>query len=246
MLGFTSCYTTKKSVYFTDLPDSTVVKKIELAPFKEPLIQSDDILSITIQTVDPAVTITLNQLPSSTITSSSGLPILSGYLVSKNGDVELPIIGAVKVTGLTTVLASDLIMQTASKYFKEPTVQVRFANYKINVLGEVGHPGAYILPNEKVTIIDAISLAGDLTVYSRKENVLVVRDNNGHKEYARLNMNSSDVFKSPFFYLKQNDLIYIEANKAKISGANDTATVRNVTLAVSILTLISLLIVRFK
>ncbi|EHQ28447.1 polysaccharide export protein [Mucilaginibacter paludis DSM 18603] len=239
---FTSCYTTKKSVYFTDLVDSASKRNINTAVFKEPLIQTDDILSITVQTTDPTVTATLNQANANTASGSSGQTAVTGYLVNKNGEVQIPIIGNVKVAGLTTLQASELITNKSLHDFKFPSVQVRFANYKVNVLGEVNRPGSYILPNEKVSVIDAISLAGDLTIYGKRENVLVIREHDGHKEYARLNLGSSEIFKSPYYYLTQNDLIYVEASKAKISTANDADTFRNISIGIAIITLISILI----
>jgi polysaccharide export outer membrane protein len=248
----TSCTSTKKTIYFNDLPDSGMLKGTETSKFTEPLIQVDDILSIPVLTTDPSVTATLNinGATSPGSNSSSGAPTATpakdiGYLVNKNGDVIIPIIGTVHVAGLTTFQASEVIQAKAETFFKLPSVEVRYLNYKINLLGEVNKPGAYILPNEKITILDALSLAGDLTIYGRRDNVLIIRNVGTRKEYGRVDLGSTDLFKSPYYYLKQNDVVYIEPNKAKISTADDAPALRYGTIAVSILTLISIFVLHF-
>ena len=113
------------------------------------------------------------------------------------------------------------------------------------MLGEVTAPSSYTLPNEKVTILDALSLAGDLTIYGKRENVMVIRDNNGQKEFARLNLNSSEIFNSPFYYLQQNDVVYVEPNKQKIAASNSTQ-IQTVGVIASVLSVIVLAISSFK
>ncbi|HEY0175233.1 MAG TPA: polysaccharide biosynthesis/export family protein, partial [Pedobacter sp.] len=199
-----SCGTPKNVVYFSDL-DSAKVRQIPNAVFVEPLIQTDDLLSITIQTLDFSTLSAVSQTSASTAASSPQLPApITGFLVDKDGNVEIPIVGIVKVAGLTTSKAKEVIRAQASRYYKDPTIQVRFANYKITVLGEVLRPASYTMPNEKVTVLDAISMAGDLTILGKRENVLLMRDNGDKKEVVRLDLTSSKVFASPYFYLKQN------------------------------------------
>jgi polysaccharide export outer membrane protein len=238
-----SCGTTQNVVYFSDL-DSTKVKEVPIAEFKEPLIQTDDILSITIQTLDITATNTMNQTsaPGSGMGGSgkstpSESAVVTGFLVDKAGNVEIPILGVMKLAGLTTTEAKELIRKRASEFYKDPTIQVRFANYKITVLGEVTRPSTYTLPNEKVTILDAISLAGDLTIYGKRENVLLMRDNGDKKEVVRLNLNSSQTITSPYYYLKQNDVIYVEPSKAKVA-ANNAPRIQLTTIFISIATLL--------
>jgi len=229
LLSLSSCVVTKKSVYFNDLPlDSTAA--VSLAKFNEPVIQADDILSITIQTVDVDATAAVNQVsvvPAIGASSAStvGNQVIRGFLVDKDGNVAIPMLGNIKVAGLTTYEARQLIAQNASKFFVDPTVQVRFANFKITVIGEVTRPATYTVPNEKVTLLDAIGLAGDLTIYGKRENVMLIRDNpNGEKEFIRFNLNSYDTFKSPYFYLQQNDVIYVEPGKGKVAANNAART----------------------
>lgn len=245
-----ACVSNKKVAYFQNVPDST--KNIFTAkefPYSEPLIQPDDILSISIQTIDPQTSTVINQItpPIPAIGNSSaaatGNQVITGFLVDKDGFIELPMIGTVKLGGLSTFKARDLIGDLASKYFKNPTVIVRFANYKITVLGEVARPGTYTLPNEKVTILDAIGLAGDLTVYGIRNNVMLIRENGTSKQFVRFDLNSTEIFNSPYFFLKQNDIIYIEPSKAKIASLN-VARAQLITIISAALTLLIVVVTR--
>jgi len=242
----TSCVSNKKIAYFQDIQSIDKAQLENAAKFIEPVIQSDDILSINI--------FTLNQQSGSIVNQASAAPILGGsattststtqvpgFLVDKNGEIELSLIGKVKVAGLTTYEARELIREKVSAIYQKPNVQLRFANFKVSVLGEVNSPSTYTLPNEKVSIMDVLSLAGDLTIYGRRENVLIVRDNDGKKEYARLNLNSSDVFNSPFYYLKQNDVVYVEPNNRKVSASN-SAQIQTIGVLASVLSVIVLAI----
>lgn len=218
-----------------------------VATFTEPVIQADDILSISINTIDPQSSAVVNQaaavVGSGLAANSPREQPISGYLVDKNGEVELSLIGMVKVAGLTTFQAKELIRAEASKNLKNPNVVVRFANFKVSILGEVNRPAAYTLPNEKVSVLDALSLAGDLTIYGKRENVLVIRDNNGKKEFGRLNLNSTDTFTSPYYYLKQNDVLYVEPIKAKVVSVN-AATRTTIAVAISAISTIVLIFTR--
>src|SRR5690606_23784629 len=206
LLLVSSC-SVKKIVYFNDLPPDTTRILKQAAAFTEPVIQSDDILSITIQTLDPTTAAVANQAVAVQAVGASsatnvGSQVISGFLVDKDGYVHMALIGKVEVKGLTTYEARERITTLASQYYKDPTVQVRFANFKVTVLGEVTRPATYTVPNEKVTVLDALGLAGDLTIYGKRENVLLVRDQGKEKELVRLNLNDSDVFQSPYFYLR--------------------------------------------
>jgi polysaccharide export outer membrane protein len=238
-----SCAANKEVIYFQDIQN---IKKSTIensASYEEPLIQADDNLSINI--------FTLNQQTGSIINQAMATPILggnantavaqqvTGFVVDKNGDVELALAGKIKVAGLTTYQAREVIRERVVKYYNEPNVQVRFANFKVSVLGEVNAPSTYNMPNEKVSIMDALSLAGDLTIYGRRDNVLVVRDINGKKHYEHLDLNSSEIFNSEFFYLRQNDLVYVEPNKAR-STANNAAQMQLIGIITSVLSVLIL------
>jgi polysaccharide export outer membrane protein len=226
ILGLASSCASKKDVaYFQNLSQDNVRSNLDsTAKFEEPKIQPDDILAITIITIDPSSASAANQtgiMPSGGSSNNSADRQINGFLVDKNGEVELTMIGKVKVAGLTTYEAKELIRSKAAKDFKDPNVNLRFANFKISVLGEVAKPGAYIMPNEKVSILDVLSLAGDLTLYGKRQNILVFREIDGQKITGRLNINSTDLFKSPFYYMRQNDVIYVEPTKAKVAALNN-------------------------
>jgi len=246
----TSCVSNKKIAYFQDIQNSNQAQLSNAAAFTEPVIQSDDILSINIFTLNPQSGAIVNQASATPIlggnaSTSSAASQVTGFLVDKNGEIELSLVGKIKVAGLTTYEARELIRDKVSVIYQQPNVQLRFANFKVSVLGEVTSPSAYTLPNEKVTILDALSLAGDLTIYGRRENVLIVRDNNGKKEYARLDLNSSEIFNSPFYYLKQNDVVYVEPNKRKVSASN-SAQIQTISVIASVLSVIVLAITQIK
>lgn len=244
-----SCVSNKKIAYFQDIQTVNQAKLENAIAFTEPIIQSDDILSINIFTLNPQSGAIVNQAATTPTlggnTNASVSAQNTGFLVDKNGEIELSLIGKLKVAGLTSYQARELIREKASEVYKQPNVQLRFANFKVSVLGEVNNPSAYTLPNEKVSILDALSLAGDLTIYGKRENVLIVRDNGGKKEFARLNLNSSDIFNSPFYYLKQNDVVYVEPNKRKVSASN-SAQIQTIGVIASLVSVIVLAISNFK
>lgn len=247
--GLSSCVSNKKIAYFQDIQSVNQAKLENAISFAEPTIQPDDILSINIFTLNPQSGIVINQAASTPAlggnTNNSLNSQSTGFLVDKNGEIELSLVGKIKVKGLTTYQAKELIKEKVSSFYKEPNVQLRFANFKVSVLGEVNAPSTYTLPNEKVTVLDALSLAGDLTIYGRRENILIVRDTDGKKEFARLNLNSSEIFSSPFYYLKQNDVIYVEPNKARVS-ANNAAQIQTLGIVTSIVSVVVLAISLFK
>jgi len=247
-----SCITNKKVPYFQDISDSVYLApgKIKSLGFSDPVIQPNDLLQVSILTLDPEANtaLTANNTSSFSVqpgsSSSPASPsAINGFLVDREGMIEVPIIGKVKVSGLTTSIARDSIHQKVAQYYNNPVVNVRFVNFSITVLGEVGRPATYVVPNEKVSILDAIGMAGDLTIYGKRENVLLVRDSAGSKQYIRFNLNSSETFTSPYFYLRQGDMVYVEPAKSKIA-ATDAARTRNITLAATGLSLLIVIISR--
>ena len=247
-----SCSSIKNVKYFTDIPDTAMVTALQRVKYTEPTIQPDDILAIYIQTVDPTVTqvITLGNVPNSAVGSttagSTGTQTINGYLVDKLGEVDIPILGIIKVQGLTTEQARTLIRERAAKFFKTPSVNLRFANFRITVLGEVAKPATYVVPNEKISILDALGLAGDLTIYGRRDNVLLIRQyDDGRRESVRLDLTKSDVLNSSYYYLRQSDYIYVQPTKAKIVSS-DAIQNRNISIitavTASLISLIAILI----
>lgn len=238
------CSSQKNIAYFKDVPDTVKRQMVEMATYTTPVIQPDDILQVTIQTLDPASTALMNQQnsPNWSVGGTSGAAGAAaanspGYLVDKLGFVTLPLVGKILVKGKTTGDVQEAIRAKAAEFYKDPVVNVRFINFKVTVLGEVTKPATYVMPNEKVTLLDAIGMAGDLTIYGKRENVLLIREIEGKKEFIRFNLNSSNLFTSPYYYLQQGDVVYVEPNKSKVVST-DAARLRNITIISSVLTLL--------
>ncbi|MDB5138663.1 MAG: hypothetical protein JWR12_579 [Mucilaginibacter sp.] len=238
--GLFSCGSVKDYKYFQDIPDSTRSLNIKLQTYQAPVIEIGNILSVSIFTTDPtaAANVNISGGTSSSSSASSSSPEQAGYALDNDGNIEIPVIGKINVVGLTIQQASSLVKEKALVYFKDPVVIVKLKNFKITVLGEVAKPGTYYVPNDKSTIIDALGLVSDLTPYGNRENILLLR-HNGDKSVStlRLNLKSSSIIKSPYFYLQNNDMIYIEPTKARVI-ASDAVFSRNlqlISLAASVL-----------
>lgn len=242
----TSCGSAKKIAYLEDVPDSArmVPASFQLPKFNAPLIQSGDILQITILTLNPEE----NNIISAAHTGAQAPPIVSaataasmreitGFTVDEKGNIEIPLLGTIHVAGYSTSEIKTIIEQKSAVLYKKPVVIVKLANFSISVLGEVTRPSTYIIPNEKISILDAIGIAGDLTIYGKRENVILARDSAGQKNIVRLNLNSTSILQSPYYYLKQGDMVYVEPNKSKIQAADGNRN-RNITIAASALTLL--------
>lgn len=246
-----SCSSTKNLGYFQDLSDSTKLGNIKLTTFVKPVIEPGDVLSITLLTVDQTAAASVNVGNLSATPSQTGATTQasdpSGYVVDHDGYVELLEIGRVKLSGLTIEQAREKIKTEALKYFKDPIVNIKNKNTKVTVLGEVGHAGVFNLATEKVTIVDVLGLAGDLTNFSDRENILLLRRNdNNTLSSIRLNLKSSETLRSPYFYLQNNDVIVVQPNKAKglVTDAQFSRTVQLIGLATSLVSVILLIIKR--
>lgn len=248
-----SC-TTERISYFKDVPETPgSVKYVDLPAFVPPVVRPDDIININVQTLDPQANMILNQgnLPvqSGVTTLNPNAPAannqqaVSGYLVDKDGFVYMPYIGNIQVGGLTTSAIHDTVLNRMSLYFKNPVVNVRFANFKVTVLGEVRQPATFSIPNEKPTVVDALGLAGDITIYGKHNNVLLMRNANGKKEITRLNLDSSNVVNSPYFYLKPNDVLYVEPSESRVASTNQFRT-RDIAVLSAGLSLITVVVAR--
>lgn len=256
-----SCTTGKQYVtvpYFKDLPDSAraVIANRVYTPL---LIQPNDQLSISVQSDDALSSEMLSKLSSSQINvpmlnnplgqmGQTAASPLGGYMVDMSGNILISNIGKVKVAGLTTGQARDLLAFKIDSFgVKNPAVNVQFANLKITVLGEVNRPGTYVLTNEKNTIFDALGQAGDLSIYGKRTNLVLVRDSAGHSVYTRFSLNSIDIANKDFYYLRPNDMIYVEPNLAKAKSANvDNATLQYYGLAASIASLLVVIVTQLK
>ena len=180
--------------------------------------------------------------------SLTSQPSLQQYLVDNNGNIDFPVLGTLHIGGLTKSQAENMIKEKLKTYIKEnPIVNVRMANYKISVMGEVAHPGTFTITNEKVNIMEALAMAGDMTVYGQRDKVKLIReDAQGNRQVIPLNLNDADIIVSPYYYLQQNDVVYVEPNAVKarqstVNGNNVRSTSFWISLA-SLLTSIGILI----
>jgi polysaccharide export outer membrane protein len=233
-----SCTSSKKVVYFNNLADSGQTASLSNAQLNfETAIQKNDQLTITIGGSNPADLATLNSAAGAATagpaTTSEGS---SGYLVEADGMIKLPFIGKIKAEGLSRLQLEDTLTYLFKDYTKNAVVNVRFQNYKFSVLGEVNNRGRFNMSNERMTILEAISLAGDLTELGRRENVLIVREVNGQRSFHRVNLLSKELFNSPYYYIKTNDVVYVEPVQSKfISRTGLTQYLGLVSLGVSLL-----------
>jgi polysaccharide export outer membrane protein len=232
----------------------------------EPIIRKGDILSIIVYSDNPDATKIYNQSVITTATmsasnsagaggasgnasGSSGFsgstPSAPGYQVDENGNIMFQGIGLIHIEGSTKAQLKDTLDVRLTPFLQHPYYSIRFLNYKFTMLGEVNHPGLVSIPGERINLLEAIALAGDLTFYGRRDNVLVIRENNNKREFARLDLTKPEIMKSPYFYLQQNDVVIIEPSKKK-AAANDVVTARNISLAASVVTTIAVLYSIFK
>lgn len=251
MLLFTACGSHKNVAYFKDIKDSVYNTPVASVPtsFTDPKIQPNDILQVTIQTIDPQANNVLSSNNSTyTTPATAGVQSVQqsqvpGFLVDKSGMIQLPLVGQLKVSGLSTSEVRDLVTEKVARYYKDPVVNVRLANFTVTVLGEVTRPSSYLIANEKASILDALGMAGDITIYGKRENVMLIREEGGEKKFVRFNLNSSDIIRSPYYYLRQGDVIYVEPGKAK-AATTDMAKTRNYALLASGLSVLIVLLSR--
>lgn len=219
------CSSTRNVRYFNNIQDSEITSAFE---HLEPIIQKNDLLNISISSsVNPEASQIFNNAPATDaeLVNVTGRAIpVSGYLVDHDGKIEVPVMGKVQAAGLTkTQLKENLITKLVKEELLiEPIVSIRFLNYKVTVLGEVAKPTVVNVPSEKITLLEALGLAGDLTIYAKRENVMVIREENGKKIIKRINLNSTELLRSPYYYLKSNDIVYVEPNKARVAAASNT------------------------
>ncbi len=216
-----SCVSSKKIAYFTDVQDSALIaSKAGL----EPVIQNKDILSIAVSSLSNEATIIFNtpNLPMNPTAATSTTSQTAGYLVGQDGTIKFPILGNIPAAGFTQKQLENNITQLLvdKKLLFDPIVTARFLNFRVTVLGEVTRPGVIYVPSEQVSMLEAIGQAGDLTIYGRRDNVILIRQVDEHKLVKRFDLTSSDLLKSPYFFLKSNDVLYIEPGKEKIGSAS--------------------------
>jgi polysaccharide export outer membrane protein len=237
-----SCTNKKKFIYFQgSSPGSQANQSYS------PILKPDDLLSITVMGLEESAVKPFN-LPL-TISQNiggytQGAPTQPGYLIDVDGNIDFPVIGKIKIGGLSRQAAIELLKEQLKPYLQNPTIIMRIINYKVTVLGEVKNPGTFTIPNERISILEAIGIAGDLLITGKRKNIIVIREENGKRMETRIDLTNKDVFNSPVFYLQQNDVVYVEPNRTKInSSAVNTA---NVSLVVSVISLFVTMVVLFR
>lgn len=222
------CGPNRDIVYFSNLGDSDINNSRVIENVVTPTIQPDDLLSITVNSLSAESNMLFNQGVLGSLGSSVSdanrnrqTSQAEGYLVDKNGNINFPVIGKIHLGGLTKESATDTIQDILNReYVKDPTVNIRFLNFKITLIGEVKTPSTVTILTEKVNILEAISLAGDLTVIGKRENVLIIREKDGERTLIRVNLNDKELLNSPNYFLQQNDIVYVEPDSYKAAQAS--------------------------
>ncbi|TVZ27517.1 polysaccharide export outer membrane protein [Gillisia sp. Hel_I_86] len=218
VLSLASCTNLKKATYFNNIPDSQFQSNIEnLAP----VLRENDLLSILVSSLNPGATEVFNPVNSSE-TAKNNDNWAPEYLIDEEGYIRFPFLGKIKAAGKTKQdlreeITNELIKR---KLLVEPIVNIRYLNFKVSVMGEVENPAVLTIPSEKVSLLEALSLAGDLTIYAQRDNVLLIREENGVKNLIRIDLTSDDIFTSPNYYLKPNDVLYVQPNESKVASTS--------------------------
>ena len=243
LLKCTSCYNTRQVQYVQGHFDTSLMSQYQI---KEPVVQVGDLLSILVFSDNPEATTLYNLSNVAGGTTPGASQVTSGYLVDKSGNIRFQGLGELHVAGLTKDELSRLLdSKLSGKYLMNPYYNIRFLNYRITMLGEVSREGVYSIPHEKINIFEAIGLAGGLNIYARRENVLVVREGSGKREFARLDLTKPEIFQNPYYFLQQNDIIIVDQTRAK-STANDVVVSRNISLVSSIVSMIAIVYSVFR
>jgi polysaccharide export outer membrane protein len=248
-LLFFSCASRKDVVYYQDIDGTTSQGKSNSYEIK---LQPDDLLMIIVSAEDPEIAQPFN-LQSISVQTPGRLDATMGqqsmqlYLIDANGFIEFPVLGKIKVSGFSRSQVLQMLQQKIEVYIKSPIINLRVMNFKVSVQGEVNAPGTYPVASDRVTLIEALTMAKDLTVYGKRNNILIIREIDGVKSYNRVDITKAEFINSPFYYLAQNDVVYVEPNKNKINGAAigpNTGVI--ISISSLLITLITLLITTTK
>lgn len=246
---FFSCKSNQNLIYFNDLKESEYKTKIESR--SKPRIQADDMLAISVSTLSPESNALFNsgvlQAAGRNAGAGAGTANDNGYLVDEKGFINFPVVGQIRLAGLTKEQAAEELTSAINKFVKKPIVNVRFIDFKISVIGEVNRPSTFTIATDKINILQALALAGDLTTNGKRENIALIREREGVRSVVRVNLNNKETLSSPYFYLQQNDIVYVEPDKAKTV---QTSLARNnfqyaLSIGLSIVSVLSIFLIRF-
>ncbi len=242
-----SCKIQRAVPYLQGPIDSAALSQVNIP---EPTIQKGDLVGITVFSDNPEATAYFNQQGSPGTSGSAtgagnaggGSPQMPGYLVNNEGNIQFPSIGQIHIEGLTKAGLAELLKEKLAPYLKNPYCNIRFLNYKFTVIGEVAQQGVYNAPGEKVNILEALGMAGDLTAYALKDSIMIIRETNGKRTFGNLDVSRADVLASPYYYLQQNDIIIVKAHPKKPAATDQTIN-RNRTIVSTIASLVTTLAV---
>lgn len=244
VLVFFSCASRKDIVYYQNVDG---IENKEKPNSYEIKMQPDDLLMIIVSAEDPetAMPFNLNSISvasTNSVAAFRGQETMQSYLVNAEGTIDFPVLGKLKVGGLSRSEVLWMLQEKISKYIHNPIINLRIMNFKVSVQGEVTAPGTYSVASERITLIEALTLARDLTIYGKRNNILIIREIDGVKSYNRVDITKADFINSPFYYLAQNDVVYVEPNKNKINGAAvgaNTGVIISITsLLITLITLV--------
>ena len=242
-----SCISQRKMSYLRDVTAASADSINQTyQSLDENYITKGDLLSIFVNALDVAAVQAFNMpvanvqnLGARQVAANSGGGSLQGYWVDPDGNIDFPVLGTLHIEGLTTTQLRDTLKMLISQSVKDPIININFMNFFVTVLGEVKNPGRHPVGSQGMTIFEALGLAGDLTIYGKRNNVLVSREVDGKMEFARLNLNDQAIFASPYYHIRQNDVIYVETNNARaISSQNIPLYLSMITTLGSMATLI--------
>lgn len=241
LLVLASCASRKEMLYYQGISEAVKADTLTYSP----MLKQDDLLLIAVSAPNPEAAKDFNLSPfeiSPDRTIITPLPDqvavqrrYQTYLIDNKGYIEFPVLGSLKLGGLTKNEALTYIKNKLKPYINEPIVNLRILNFKVTVQGEVGRPGTFNINTERITLPEALSMAGDLTINGKRENILIIREIEGKKSYHFVDLTKADFINSPFYYLSQNDVIYVEPNKTKL---NSSAVGPNLTIGISALSLV--------
>ena len=248
VLGLSSCVAHKDLLYLNDLPQNVNITE-NIGNETDIQVQPEDLLSISVSSYNADASKPFNPDGENLTTIAQAMQgtnnvaeLISGYFVDKAGNIDFPNIGKISVQEKTLGEVKEILHQKLKVFLKDPVVNIRFLNLKVSVLGEVLKPGTIRLTNKRLTIFEAIGMAGDMTPYSNRSKLLLIRENNGKRNVVHINLQSADIFHSPYYYLQQNDVLYVEPNRTKATSISDITnkTLSFLSVAISIITLIVL------
>ena len=243
---FSSCASKRDIVYFqnSDQISQSAYRQND-ANYKIKIMPNDN-LFIRVSSISPDAVAIFNVIQTQTGNLSSGSLDVLGYLVDPKGNINLPLVGEVHVAGLTKTEAIQLLQKEISKFVTDPIVNIRILNYKISIFGEVARPGIYTVTDERISIPQAIALAGDLTIYGERHNVQLIRLENGERKFYYFDLTSPDIFSSPNYYLLQNDVLYVTPNGTKVRSSTSNQNIPLIISITSALLTVAAFLIRFK